>query len=71
MTSATAPNQEPPELETFASDYNVVGGLRSHASTQRYLARRRSDGQDVVITIARVVRTMTITRSLIWPPTRS
>ena len=55
MPSATAPNQETPELGAFADDYNVVGGLRSQASTQRYLARRRSDGQDVVITIARVL----------------
>ena len=53
MPSAATANRETPELAAFADDYNVVGGLRSHASTQRYLARRRSDGQDVVITIAR------------------
>ena len=55
MSSAAAPNKETPELGAFAEEYNVVGGLRSPASTQRYLARRRSDGQDVVITFARVL----------------
>jgi len=55
MPSAAAAKQETPELDSFASDYNVVGGLRSHSSAQRFLARRRSDGQDVVITIARVL----------------
>ena len=55
MPSAPATNQETPELGAFADEYNVVGGLRSPAATQRYLARRRSDGQDVVITVARVL----------------
>jgi hypothetical protein len=55
MPSAAAAKQETPELDSFAADYNIVGGLRSHVPTQRYLARRRSDGQDVVITIARVL----------------
>ncbi len=56
MPSAATANQDTPELAAFADDYNVVGGLRSPASTQRYLARRRSDGQDVVITIARTLQ---------------
>jgi hypothetical protein len=55
MPSAAATNQETPELGAFADEYNIVGGLRSQAATQRYLARRRSDGQDVVITVARVL----------------
>src|SRR4029078_12607416 len=55
MSSAAAPNKETPELGAFAEEYNVVGGLRSPASTQRYLARRRSDGQDGVIPFARVL----------------
>jgi len=56
MPSAATTNQETPELAAFADDYNVVGGLRSHASTERYLARRRSDGQDVVITVVRTLK---------------
>jgi len=55
MPSAPTTNQETPELGAFADEYNIVGGLRSQAATQRYLARRRSDGQDVVITVARIL----------------
>jgi hypothetical protein len=55
MPSVATAKQETPELDSFANDYNIVGGLRSHAATQRYLARRRSDGQDVVITVARAL----------------
>ena len=56
MPAVASANQETPELAAFADDYNLVGGLRSHASTQRHLARRRSDGQDVVITVARTLK---------------
>ena len=40
-----------PVLGALGERYEIVGELRGHARAQLYLARRREDGADVMITV--------------------
>ena len=45
--------QASPELRALESQYEIVGELRGVPDTHRYLARRRDDGVEVMITVVR------------------